>query len=303
MKGSTYSQLTIFQTIASEGSIRSAARKLEMAPPSVSYALKQLEGHLGLPLFTRSTRRVELTEAGRLLLQRTTSAITNLDYALESIKDLGDAPSGKVRITLPRFVFQFFLQPIYAEFCHRYPDIQLEINVSDATLNIIKEGYDIGIRFGDKVEQEMVARQLTPTTQEAMFASEDYIKRYGLPNTPSDLYHHRLIQYRFSTSNELRPLKLQQNQETITIDMPVSLIVNDTYAVVDAAEKGVGIGRIIAPLVKEKFDEKRLQPVLPTYWISYPGFYLFYPQHSQKARRVRVLIDFLIEKSRLTPFW
>lgn len=108
MKGSTYSQLTIFQTIASEGSIRSAARKLEMAPPSVSYALKQLEGHLGLPLFTRSTRRVELTEAGRLLLQRTTSAITNLDYALESIKDLGDAPSGKVRITLPRFVFQFF---------------------------------------------------------------------------------------------------------------------------------------------------------------------------------------------------
>lgn len=108
MKGSTYSQLTIFQTIASEGSIRSTARKLEMAPPSVSYALKQLEGHLGLPLFTRSTRRVELTEAGRLLLQRTTSAITNLDYALESIKDLGDAPSGKVRITLPRFVFQFF---------------------------------------------------------------------------------------------------------------------------------------------------------------------------------------------------
>lgn len=303
MKGSTYSQLTIFQTIASEGSIRSAARKLEMAPPSVSYALKQLEGYLGLPLFTRSTRRVELTEAGRLLLQRTSSVITNLDYALESIKDLGDAPSGKVRMTLPRFVFQYFFQPIYAEFCQRYPDIQLEINLSDATLNIIKEGYDIGIRFGDKVEQEMVARQLTPSTKEAMFASEDYIKRYGLPNTPNDLYHHRLIQYRFATSNELRPLKLLQNEDTITIDMPVSLIMNDAFAVVDAAEKGLGIGRIIAPLVNEQFVEKRLFPILPSYWVSFPGFYLFYPQHSQKARRVRVLIDFLIEKSRMTSFW
>lgn len=287
----------------SEGSIRSAARKLEMAPPSVSYALKQLESHLGLPLFTRSTRRVELTEAGRLLQQRTASAVTNLEYALESIKDLADAPSGVVRITLPRFVFQFFLQPIYGEFCQRYPDIQLEINVSDATLNIIKEGYDIGIRFGDKVEQEMVARQLTPSTQEALFASESYIRRYGLPNTPNDLYNHRLIQYRFSTSNEIRPLKLRQNEETLTVDMQVSLIVNDTYAVVDAAKKGLGIGRIIAPLVKKQLDEKQLQPVLPAYWISYPGFYLFYPQHSQKARRVRVLIDFLIEKSRLTQFW
>ncbi len=297
MKGSTYNQLTIFHNIVKEGSIRGAARKLEMAPPSVSQALKQLEKSIGLPLFNRSTRRIELTEAGTQLYEQTLAAINTLDYALESVQDLSASPAGKVSITLPRFVFQFFLKPIYAEFCQRYPDIQLEISVSDEAVNILDKGFDLGIRFGDKIEDGMVARQIIPPTRDALFASDEYVKRFGIPATPSELQQHKLVNYRFIASNQLVPMVLNDAGEDLTVDMPVALIVNDTDAMVDAAEKGLGIGRMAEPMVADKLSSGALHPVLESYWAPIAGMYLYFMQNSQKARRVRVLIDFLIEKA------
>ena len=298
MKGSTFNQLTIFQTIVQEGSIRGAARKLEMAPPSASHALKQLEAQLGLPLFNRSTRRMELTEAGKMLYEQITGAISTLDYAMESVQDLNERPSGRVSITIPRFAFQFFLRPIYAEFCQRYPDIQLEISVSDEAVDILSEGHDMGIRFGDRVDPGMVARQITAPMKEALFASEDYIARNGLPKTLDDLQHHKLVQYRFIASNQLAPLVLQSEGQAISVQMPLALIVNDTDVMIDAAEKGLGIGRIITPMVEESFNAGRLKPILEHNWPPYPSLYVYFMQNSQKARRVRVLIDFLVEKGR-----
>ena len=299
MKGTTYNQLVIFQTITKEGSIRGAARKLEIAPPSVSQSLKTLETHIGLPLFHRTTRRIELTEAGQLLYERTADAISSLNYALESVHDLSETPSGKVSITLPKFVYQYFLRPIYAEFCQRYPDIQLEISINDATVNIISEGIDLGIRFGDRLEEGMVAKQLTPPMHEALFASDEYIARHGVPETPDDLQQHKLIQYRFISSNQLAPLTLNFNSHTVTVNMPVAMIVNDTDIMIDAAEKGVGIGRIVAPMLKQQFSSGSLKPLLKPYWQPYPGLYAYFPRNSQKARRIRVLIDFLAEKAAL----
>lgn len=298
MKGATFNQLTIFQSIVREGSIRGAARKLEMAPPSVSQALKLLEAEVGLPLFTRSTRRIELTEAGQLLHQRTSGAINTLDYAVESIRDMNEQPSGRVSITLPRFVFQFFLKPVYAEFCQRYPDIQLEISISDKAVNILEEGHDAGIRFGNRVEPGMVARQLTAPMHEALFASDAYLEQYGTPRSPADLQAHKLVQYRFIASNQLAPLMLQENGQTITVQMPMGLIVNDTDAMVDAAEKGIGIGRIITPMIQQQLDDGIVKPVLEKHWQPYSGLYVYFVQNSQKALRVRALIDFLVEKGK-----
>lgn len=299
MKGSTFNQLTIFQCIVREGSIRGAARKLEMAAPSVSQALKLLEAELGLPLFTRTTRKIELTEAGELLHQRISGSISTLDYALESIQDLNQSPSGRVSITLPRFAFQFFLKPIYAEFCLRYPDIQLEIDVSDKAVNLIDEGHDVGIRFGNRVEPGMVARRITAPMREALFASKDYLKQFGTPKTPADLQAHKLIQYRFIASNQLAPLVLKENGQSITVDMPLAIIVNDTDAIVDAAEKGLGVGRMITPMIEQKISAGLLSPIMEAYWEDYSGLYLYFIQNSQKARKIRVLIDFLQEKGKL----
>lgn len=299
MNGTTYNQLMMFHTIAQEGSITAAARKLEIAPPSVSQALKMLEEQLGLPLFTRTTRRIELTEAGQLLYERTLASMSELNLAVESVSDLSRVPSGKVRITVPRFVYQSLLKPIYIEFCQRYPSIQLEISVSDKAIDIIRDGFDMGIRFGDRVEEGMIARQLTLPVKEALFASPGYVAQYGLPETPDDLKQHKLIQYRFISSNQVAPLNLNNQGETLTVNMPTALIVNDTDVMIDAAHNGLGIGRIVTPMVEEGFKKGEIVPVLEEYWQPYSGLYVYFHKNTQKAKRVRVLIDFLLEKAEL----
>ncbi|CAE6948326.1 LysR family transcriptional regulator [Vibrio owensii] len=299
MNGTTYNQLMMFHTIAQEGSITAAARKLEIAPPSVSQALKMLEEQLGLPLFTRTTRRIELTEAGQLLYERTLASMSELNLAVESVSDLSRVPSGKVRITVPRFVYQSLLKPIYIEFCQRYPSIQLEISVSDKAIDIIRDGFDMGIRFGDRVEEGMIARQLTLPVKEALFASPGYVEQYGLPETPDDLKQHKLIQYRFISSNQVAPLNLNNQGETLTVNMPTALIVNDTDVMIDAAHNGLGIGRIVTPMVEEGFKKGEIVPVLEEYWQPYSGLYVYFHKNTQKAKRVRVLIDFLLEKAEL----
>ncbi|MGF1836553.1 LysR family transcriptional regulator [Photobacterium sanguinicancri] len=297
MKGSLFNQIETFLTIAQEGSIRGAARKLELSPPAVSNALKQLESYLGLPLFTRTTRTIEFTEAGKCLMEQTSPAMNALHQALESVQDLSQIPSGKVRITVPRFAYQLIVEPIYAEFCSLYPEVELEISVSNTSINIIKEGYDAGIRFGHRIEEGMVARPLMPKMKEALFATPDYLERFGSPSTPQDLQHHKLIQYRYMPSNQLAPLELNDKGETIRLDPPLSMIVNDTDLMIDAASKGLGIGRIVGPMIQEGLSSGQFIPILEEYWIEYPGLYIYFPQHSQKARRVRVLVDFICQKS------
>lgn len=296
MKGTTFNQLIMFHAIVREGSITKAAQKLEIASPSVSNALKGLEEDLGLPLFTRTTRRIELTQAGQLLFDRTRDPINELNFGFESVADLSRVPSGRVHLTTPRFVYQYLLQPIYAEFCQRYPEIELEISISDAAIDILKEGVDLGIRFGDRVDEGMIARQLTPPMREALFASQHYIDHYGLPTDPDELQQHRLIQYRFISSNQLAPLLLDNNGETVNVVMPHALVVNDTGLMQDAALKGLGIGRIVEPMVQEELKSGALIPVLQDYWYPYAPLYVYFHKNTQRAKRIRVFIDFLMEK-------
>ena len=296
MNGTTFQQLIVFHAIADEGSISGAARQLEMAPPSVSHALKSLEASVGVPLFNRTTRRVELTDAGKLLKQQTHHAIDTLDIAFEEVNALSYTPRGTVRITTPRFAFQQLLAPYYQEFCERYPDLKLEVSINDAAVNLITDGMDVGIRFGDRIEEGMVAKRLTKATKECLFCSPHYAKKYGLPSSIDSLQQHKLIQYRFITSNKLAPLHLWQNQQAVSVSMPIAMVVNDTDLMIDAAKKGLGIGRIVEPMVNELFESGELVPVLKENWFPYAGLFMYFQQHSQKAQRIRALIDFLEEK-------
>ncbi|MEF1184818.1 LysR substrate-binding domain-containing protein [Vibrio sinaloensis] len=296
MKGTTYNQLQVFQAIVQEGSIRGAARKLEMAAPSVSQSLKLLESNVGLTLFNRTTRKIELTDAGRLLHERTLAAMESLNYALESVQELTEEPSGKLCITVPKFVYNTYLKSIFADFCRQYPQIKLEISISDATLDIIKEGIDLGIRFGSIVEEGMVAKKLTEPMKEALFASPQYLEKHGIPRSLQDLSDHKLIQYRFITSNKYAQLNLMEDGQQTRVEIPYGLVVNDTDLMVDAAKEGLGIGRLVLPALKAELKTGELIPVLEDKWPTYPGLYLYFSRNSQRVKRVRVLIDYLMER-------
>ncbi|UPQ88837.1 LysR family transcriptional regulator [Vibrio sinaloensis] len=296
MKGTTYNQLQVFQAIVLEGSIRGAARKLEMAAPSVSQSLKLLEENIGLTLFNRTTRKIELTDAGRQLHERTQAAMESLTYAVESVQELTEEPSGHLRITVPKFVYNTYLKAIFADFCRQYPQIELELSISDATLDIVKEGIDLGIRFGNILEQGMVAKKLTEPMKEALFASPDYLQKFGTPQSLQDLSRHKLIQYRFITSNKYAQLNLTENGQQVRVEIPYALVVNDTDLMIDAAKEGLGIGRLVAPALNTEFKSGQLLPVLEDKWTTYPGLYLYFTQNSQRVKRVRVFIDYLTER-------
>lgn len=297
MNNVIYNQIRIFQSIAREGNISAAARKLGITPPSVSKALKLLEMHIGHPLFVRTTRRIELTDTGQQLLQQTSAAVESLERSVESIKDLNREPSGLVRITMSRFAYQLILKPLMAEFCQCYPGIQLEISVFDGTLNIIDEKFDLGIRFGDILEGGVVARQLMKPFREGLYASSAYLEKFGIPEHPTDLHKHQLIGYRFITNNRILPLILEDNGEPLTVEMASQLISNDIDVMADGIRNGLGIGRLFEPVHQQQPDNESLIPVMMPYWKTYPPVYLYYLRSAGKIKRVKTLIDFLIDKT------
>lgn len=294
MNNAIYNQIRIFQSIAREGSISAAARKHEITPPSVSHALKLLEQHIGHPLFVRTTRRIELTDIGQQLLERTAVAMDSLEQSLQSIRDQNQEPSGLVRITLSRFAYLLILKPVMAAFCQQYPGIQLEISVYDGTVNIIDDRFDLGIRFGDILDGGVVARPLMKPFREGLYASSAYLAEYGTPEAPADLYQHKLIGYRFITNNRILPLILDDHGEQLTVEMPGQLISNDIEVMADGIRNGLGIGRLFEPIHRLQPDREKLIPVMERYWKTYPPVYVYYPKSAGKTKRVKTLIDFLI---------
>lgn len=295
MNSTTYHQLQIFHAIAQEGSINAAARKLGITSPSVSQALKLLEQTMDMPLFWRSTRRVQLTEAGTRLLQQTEPLMRELDSRLEQFLGEEHAPSGLVRITLSRFAYRLILQDHLAEFHRRYPHICLDISVYDGTVDLVAQGFDLGIRFGDKIDENMVARQLLPAFQEGLYVSDGYLKQYGTPNR-ENLNQHRLIGYRFTTTGQILPLILERNGESQSIEMPTPIICNDIDTIADSVRASLGIGRLFTPIYQQLPDKANFIPVLQDYWRTYPPVYVYYPQASQKIKRVAAVIAFLQEQ-------
>lgn len=295
MDNALYGQLQVFHAIAGEGSISGAARRLGVGVPAVSKSLKALEATMGLPLFNRTTRRLEITEAGRMLLSRSADALQSLQYAVESVQDLGQTPSGPVRITVARHAWLCLLKPRLAAFCDAYPEIRLEISVNDGTVDILEQGFDMGIRFGDRIEDGMIARRLTEPLREGLFVSESYLRRHGTPRRPGDLSRHRLIGYRFMTANRLLPLILDNGGEELTVDMPVGLVTNDIDVMTASVRQGLGIGRLFEPVRDHLPDRDAFIPVLEPYWRGYPALYLYFPQNSQRAKRIRAVIDFFAE--------
>ncbi|ELB2048158.1 LysR family transcriptional regulator [Vibrio parahaemolyticus] len=296
---SLLSSLTWFAHVARHRSFTKAASEMGVTRAALSQHVKGLEKQLQVRLLNRTTRNMSLTEEGQRLLDTLHPSLTNIEQALNSLNDLHIEPAGLIRISVSRTAARLLIEPHLGEFLSRYPKIRLELIMDDGLTNIVAEGMDAGIRLGVSLDEHMVAVPITPNLTNAIVGSPDYFKRYGKPETPNDLEYHNCLAYRFTSSGTLGHWSLTSpdvDKHTVIFEPKGNAVFNDDYSMLQAAIQGVGLIKHIDLWVLKYLEEGKLERVFVDWCKPFPGFYLYIPSRENMPKKIRVLMDFLIEK-------
>ena len=255
--------------------------------------MRGLETKLGVRLLSRTTRSVSPTAAGEHLLSELQPALAAIDQGLAGLDAWRDSPSGLLRITTFAWVAQKILEPKLPAFLEANPDVRVEVGIQDALIDIVAEGFDAGIRFGETVEKDMVAVRVGPDLRSIVVGTPDYFSRYPLPTSPFDLERHRCINYRLTTSGGILPWEFRRDGKDIKIRPPGPLVVNDGALSAAAIRAGSGLGYIMETDVAEDLAAGRLVQVLDDWCPTFPGCYLYHPSRRQSPPALRALIEAL----------
>ncbi len=293
MRSSELGELAAFAAIAREGNFRRAAAQLELKPSTLSSAMRALESRLGVRLLNRTTRSVSLTEAGQQLFATLAPALEEIDVALETVNGFRAHPMGRLRLSVPRSVAASLILPLFRRFSERYPDIVLELAADNGFVDIVKEGFDAGVRLGESVAPGMVAVRITPDMSRAVVGAPAYFARHPLPQTPNDLRAHNCIGYRKISSGELHRWAFAKDGETLNIAVRGNLILDDAGLMLDAAADGAGLAYTADRYAAPYLADGRLLRVLDDWCPPFPGFYLYYPGRRQISAALRALIETL----------
>lgn len=293
---SDFTDLNAFLLVARSKGFRQAARESGVSSSALSDAVKRLEEDLAVRLFNRTTRSVLLTDAGRLLLERTGPAFAEVASALDEVKSSRGRTSGNLRLNVPMSAARLVLPPIVPPFLKAYPGIRLEIVTDENFVDIIKSGCDAGIRYDERLEQDMVALPIGPRQQRyALAASPGYLARRGKPQHPQELLSHDCILGRFS-GRALPSWEFERDGEEIAINPKGSLVVQfggGTDLGIDAAIAGSGIIYIFEDWLRPHFDRGDLVPVMEEWWLRFSGPFLYYSGRRLVPAPLRAFIDFV----------
>lgn len=292
--------LRAFRAIAEHGSFTRAAAALDVTASALSQTLRQLESQLGTRLLHRTTRRVGLTEAGQELLQRISPALKELDAAMDALRQHGDRPAGLLRLTVPDVVAIALLDPLLGEFMARWPDVRLDIHVDNGLSDLIAEGFDAGIRLGERLQRDMVAVPVSGPLRSVVVGSPAYFARHGRPTQPRELEAHDCINFRQASSRALYRWEFAHKSgphKGRWFELPVDgrLTVNHVPLALRAAIEGAGLACVLEPFARETLADGRLESVLDDWLPPFDGFHLYYPSRFQVPPKLRVFIDFLRE--------
>jgi DNA-binding transcriptional LysR family regulator len=285
------SDLATFLAIARHRSFRAAATELGVTASALSHALRNIETRLDLRLFNRTTRSVALTEAGERLFSRIRPAFQDIDDALEDLNNFRGTPAGTLRFNAARQSTQLVLLPIVTGFLKAYPDVNVELVVNDALVDMVSAGFDAGVRFGETIAADMIAVPIGPRHRFAVVASPGYFKARKPPVTPHDLKGLPCIRYRF-TGGAMYRWEFERGGIEVDIDVDGPLTLNDQDLMVDAALDGAGLAFVFEAQVEELIARRRLVRVLADWCPAYPGFFLYYPSRRQLPTALRAFIDF-----------
>src|SRR5947199_3737216 len=196
--------LSVFLTVAEERSFTKAAKRLGVSPSAISHSMRELEEEIGVRLVSRTTRSVAPTEAGEHLLARLRPAFADIREALGQVSGLRNKPAGRVRLLVPRLAASTVLAPKLGQFARDYPDIVLEVTTDDSRMDIVAEGFDAGIHFGEYIEKDMIAVRVSPDQRPAIVGSPSYFESHAKPRSPRDLIQHRCINFRHGSAGVYR---------------------------------------------------------------------------------------------------
>jgi DNA-binding transcriptional LysR family regulator len=279
-----------FLSIAQHRSFRRASAELGVSPSAVSQAIRVLEARVGAVLFIRTTRSVGLTEAGERFLSRAKPAFEELVAASEAARDLGQRPTGLLRLSVPRAVVPILLEPLIASFSQAYPEIQMEIAVSEELVDLAAQGFDAGIRLGQFIAPDMVAVRLTPPFPWVVVGSPNYLRLRKAPERIEDLRQHACLRIRRSNGS-IAAWQFIDGNKTVEAIVSGPLIAHDYPTLLGAAIQGLGLAQMPGPLAKAAVDDGRLQSLLTPFAVTLPGVFLYYPDRRQVLPKLRAFIE------------
>jgi DNA-binding transcriptional LysR family regulator len=284
-----------FLRVAERRSFRAAADDLGLSPSAISQTIRALEARVGVPLLTRTTRSVGLTEAGERFLDHAKPAFAGLTAAFEAARSFGERPAGLLRLNVPRAAIPFLIEPVIEGFAAAYPDVEVEICGEDELIDLVERGFDAGIRMGDYLEADMIGIRLTPPFRLVVVGSPAYFARHGRPQIPADLRQHRCIRGRAPSTGAIFRWHFDVAGQPVEIAVDGPLIVNDLDVSKAAALRGIGLAYLGEPLVAEHLASGALELALEQHAAWSPGAYLYYPSRTQMLPKLRAFIDFIRE--------
>ena len=292
--------LNAFVAVAQARGFREGARTTSGSASSLSDAVRRLETQLGVRLLNRTTRSVMPTEAGERLLARLGPALREVDSALDVVNGFRDRPAGTLRLNVPVSAALLVLPKIVPQFLAAYPEIQLEVTAEDSFVDVLAAGCDAGIRYDERLEQDMIAVPIGPRVQRfAAAAAPSYLDARGRPAHPRDLLSHACIRGRFN-SGTMWPWEFVRDGQMVRVDPTGPLVVGPgagMHLAVEAALAGVGIVRLFEDWLRPHLDSGALEPVLEQWWESFSGPYLYYPGRRLVPAPLRAFIDFVKDYS------
>ncbi len=287
--------VTEFVAVAETESFTQAAKRLGISTAQVSRQISALEARLATRLFHRTTRKVSVTEAGQIYFQHCRQVLDGLDEAERAITNLHSTPRGKLRITAPVIYGERTIAPLVNDFVLRYPQLEVQLNLTNRTLDLVAEAYDLAVRMGSLESSSLMARRLASRTQ-YVCASPQYLASHGTPHSLSELDNHNCLQgsqdhWRFQENNKTRSLRIKGN-----------LSCGSGWALLDAALKGVGIVQLPDYYVQPHLDSGQLVALLMQHQQPEEGIWAVYPHNRHLSPKVRMLLDHLREGLSGTAF-
>ncbi|MFC0684841.1 LysR family transcriptional regulator [Novosphingobium clariflavum] len=283
-----------FQAIAKYHSFRRAAQEMGVTTSALSHAMTALEARRGVRLLNRTTRSVTLTAAGAELLEKIEGPLAAIGEASDNLNRYRDAPAGRVRLSVPEDAVTLLLNPVMPIFIERYPEVEVDISVSNRLIDVIGSGFDAGIRYGGTVPEDMVAQRLSAEIKWVAAAAPDYLERFGAPEHPDELQNHRCVRIRLG-NDQIYQWEFDQNGATHAVMAPGPLTADASHAAIGLGIGGCGVIYGSEPIFSPYFANGRLVPVLEEWSSVGEAFHIYYSSRRLVPTGLRLLVDLIRE--------